>query len=379
MKKGIAFLFMVVLASMLLGGCWNYKSLSDMSITSGIAVDRDPVTGLYHLSLEIVDLTGPVKQEGVKARLIESDGTTLFDAVRNVKKRFVNKVFFGHMNLLVLSDELVRSTDISTLIDFVLRDAECRETMCVAVSREPTAKELLTIYGIGEPMVAYEIQKIIEQDHEVTGSTTNTQIFEIYNLLKGQGTELTLPALHNTINDEELASEADGIAVFKGERLVGYLTPDESKYFLLIINQLNGGVLTCASQEGGPVDTTLEISNNNTKLSFANKGQISFNIESETEVYLDESDQPLNALDADAIKDIEMKASQRMMEGICELITRVRTDYNSDIFGFGNLIYRENPKLWEGIADHWYDIFPNVPVNIKCTVHIVNTAALKKS
>ena len=381
MRKTAACLLMIMMICALLGGCWNYRSLGEMAITSGVAVDRDPNTGLYHLSFEIVDLSGPVKEKGIQARLIESDGVTLFDAVRNAKKRIVNKVFFGHMKLVVLSEDLVRNTDMSTLIDFFLRDAECRETMCVAVSREATAKDLLTIYGIGAPMVAYEIQKIIEEDQKVTASTSNAEIFEMYNILNGEGIELALPAFHNTVNDGEPASEADGIAVFKGERFVGYLTPQESKSFLFVTNQLHGGVITCSSKSAdGPIDTTLEISDNKTKLSFDNKdGQITINIETETDTFLNESNEPLDALDTETIKTIEMNASQRVMQNICETIDKVRKDYNSDIFGFGNLIYRQDPNLWRSLADRWDEIFPELTVNVQCKVNIVNSASLKKS
>ena len=381
MRKLAACLMMIVFVSALLGGCWNYRSLSDVSITSGIAVDRDPESGIYHLSFEIVDLTGPVMKEGIKSRLIESDGRTLFDAVRNVKKRIVNKVFFGHMELVVFSDELMRNADISSLIDFFLRDAECRETMCVAVSKEPKAKDLLVIQGIGEPMVAYEIRSIIEEDHNVTGSTTFVELYEVYNTLKGQGKELVLPAFRNTVNDGEPASEADGIAVFKGERLAGYLTPEESKYFLFVVNQLKGGVLTCSSKGSGESeDITLEISDNQTTLSFDNDGeQITINVETETDTYLNEIDQPMDALDPAAIQAVELIAAQKVMQGIYNMIIRVRADYNSDIFGFGNLIYRQKPKLWETMADRWDQIFPELAINVKCKVNIVNTASLKTS
>ncbi len=381
MRKTAACLLLIVVFSSLLGGCWNYRSLSEMAITSGVAVDRDPNTGLYHLCMEVVDLTAPVKEKGVQSRLIESDGETLFDAVRNAKKRIVNKVFFGHMKLVVFSEDLVRNTDISTLVDFFLRDAECREMMSVAVSREPTAKDLLTIYGIGQPLVAYEIQKIIEEDQKVTASTSNMELFEIYNILSGEGIELTLPAFHNTVNDGEPASEADGIAVFKGERFVGYLTPQESKCFLFVTNQLHGGVITCSSKSpDGPIDTTLEISDNKTKLSFDNKdGQVTVNVETETDTFLNEAYEPLDALDPVTIKTIEMYASQRVMQNICEMIDRVRKDYNSDIFGFGNMIYRQDPNLWRSMADRWDEIFPALTVNVKCKVNIVNSAALKKS
>ena len=341
MKKRAVVAVLIMISAALMGGCWNYRGLNEMSITTGVAIDRDPGSDLYHLSFEYVDLSGPVKEQGIKAGLIESYGTTLFDAVRNVKKRIVNKVYLGHMELVILGNEVARSIDISSLIDLFLRDAECRETMCVAVSREPTARDLLSIEGIGQPMVAYEIHKIIEEDQEITSSTAFEQIYQIYDILNSEGIELTLPAFHNTINDGEPASEADGIAVFKGERLAGYLTPEESKYFLFATDKVEGGVITCSSTGEGPEDTTLEISENHTKVSFRYRdGQLTMKVETETKAYLNEIDEPSDALDPSQIEMVEASAARKVMQGIAGVIQRVRTDYGSDIFGFGNTIYK---------------------------------------
>ncbi len=126
----------------------------------------------------------------------------------------------------------MRDEDLSNLISFFLRDAECRETLCWLSpgSRRQGSSE---ITGIGNPIVSFEIHQIIKADHDVTSSTANIDLYNVYNTLNAPGLELTLAAFHNVINDGELAIEADGIAVFKGERLVGFLSPEESKLFSL--------------------------------------------------------------------------------------------------------------------------------------------------
>jgi spore germination protein KC len=127
--------------------------------------------------------------------------------------------------------------------------------MCIVVSREKTAKDLLNITGIGHPIVAFEIHQIIKEDHEVTSSTANIDLYNVYNTLIAPGFDLTLAAFHNVINDEEPATEADGIAVFKGERLAGFLSPEESKSFLFAMNQVMGGVLTFSAASQGKMIT----------------------------------------------------------------------------------------------------------------------------
>ncbi len=168
--------------------------------------------------------------------------------------------------------------------------------------------------------------------------------------------------------------------MFKNQRLVGYLSPEETKYFLFATNKVEGGVITCASTGEGPEDTTLEISKNKGTMSFDYKdGQISVTVETETDTYLNEIDQPMDALDLASIKMVENSASQKVMRGISDVIEHVRTAYNADIFGFGNMIYKNDQKLWQQLADKWDEVFPALTVNVKCKVNIVNAASFKQS
>lgn len=380
MRKRAALAVLIMIYSALLGGCWNYRGLDEMTIATGVAIDRDPESGLYHLSFEYVDLSGPVKEQGIAAGLLEAYGVTLFDAARNSKKRATHKVYFGHIELVLLDDDMVRNTDIGSILDFFLRDAECRETMCVAVSQTSTAKELLNLEGVSQPMVAYEIHDIIEEDEEVTSSTIYQPVFKIYDILYSEGIELTLPAVHSTPNNGVPTCEVNGIAVFKGERLAGYLTPDESKYFLFVTDQVKSGVITCSASGEGPEDTALEIHQNRTKKTFSYRdGQLTMRVEAEVKVFLDETSATVDALDRSAIQQVEASAAQKVARGIADMIQRVRTDYCSDIFGFGKTIYKRDYKLWQQLKDSWDEVFAAMPVDITCKVDIINTAYLKRT
>jgi len=380
MRKRAALAVLIIICAALMGGCWNYRSMNDMTITTGVAVDRDPETGLYHLSFEYVDLSGPVKEQGIAAGLLETYGVTMFDAARNAKKRVTNKVYLGHIELVVLDEEVARESDIVTTMDFFLRDAECRETVCVAVSQMETAKELLRLEGVGQPMVAYEIHNIIEEDRRVTASTIYNPVYKIYNIIYSEGIELTLPAVRSVPNDGTITCEVNGIAVFKNGRLVGYLSPEESKYFLFVMGEVEGGVITCSASGEGPEDTALEIHRSNTKRSFRwRDGQLSVQVEVEVVVYLDETAALIDLMEPSVIQQVEASGAQKLARGIADMIQRVRTEYRSDIFGFGNMICKQDHKLWEQLKDNWDEVFVNMPVEITCKVDIVNTAYLKKT
>lgn len=380
MRKKVKLISLCLALVFILSGCWNYRSLNDISIVSGLAVDMDPESNEYKLSFEMVDLTGDISSSGPKAKLIESRGKTIFDAARNAKRRLEKRLFFGNAQILVLSEEIAKGGHVMHLIDWFLRDAELRETAHVIVSQEKTAAEILSVKGINNAVVAFEIENIIMDDKTATSSTSNLMLYQIYNTLHAEGLSLTLPAFHKVINDGEPASEVNGSAVFKEQNMIGYLTPEESKYLLFVLNEVEGGILTLSAKEQEQDDVSLEISENKTKQSFeVENRQLKITVDTETRVYLAEVGDEFDALDEEMVTSLESAAGAKLKQGIEDVIRKVQSEYRSDIFGFGNTIHKKNSKLWSSISDYWDDLFPTLDVTVNSKVNIVNSAYIRST
>jgi spore germination protein KC len=119
-KKFACFLIIAIMIFPL-GGCWNYRGLNEMAIVIGIAIDKNTQNDNYHLSFEMVDTSSPIKEKGPSSKIIESEGKTLFDAARNAKKKTTNKLYYGHTQVVVLSEEVARNEDMSNIIDWLDR------------------------------------------------------------------------------------------------------------------------------------------------------------------------------------------------------------------------------------------------------------------
>lgn len=362
-----------------LTGCWNYRGLNKLSIVSGMAVDLIPDSSQFKISYEVIDLTEGSKVNGPQTTMVEATGKTLFDAARNGKMRLGEKLYFGNMFIIVISEKIAAEEGLARLMDWLLRDAELRETMHLIVAREGNAEDILRINGINNAVSAIEIDSIIAEDQKTTASTSNTMLYQVFDILHSEGKSLTLPAFHIAQNNGESAIEANGIAVFRDEKLIGYLTPEESKYLLFVTNQVKGGVLTVATQGEPYDDVTLEISNSKSKCSYAIKdGSMEVNVEMETNVYLGEISYPFNTLDPEKITSLEAMAGASLKQAMESIIQKVQTIYRSDIFGFGAMVYRSDPKLWEQISGSWNDgYFPTLHVTVHAKVNILNSAFLK--
>ena len=381
MRKKALLLALVVLQAFFLSGCWNYRGLNELAIVSGITVDIEKDTNEFTLGYEVIDLAEDVKSSGLKAILIESKGKTIFDAARNAKRRLEKKLYFGNTLLVVVSEEIAKSGHLMHIIDWFLRDAELRESAHMVVAQTPTAADLLKIEGVNNAIVAFEMENIVSDDNTVTSSLTAPMLYQAYNLMHSKGKDLTLPAFHVVINDEEPAAEANGIALFKGEAMVGFLSPEETKYVLFANGQVQGGILTLSTTGDLEHDVGLEISKSSAERSFSiENGQLNMNVNIEVVAYLAEAGMGIDALNEEEVTSLEAMAGAAIKERTEAVIEKMQTEYHSDVFGFGSMIHQKNPTLWKQVSDNWNDgYFPGIKVSVHAKASIVNTAYLKKS
>lgn len=350
-----------------------------MSIVSGMAVDKSPDSENFRLTFELLDTAKPIKEQGVDNEIVVSEGKTFFDAARNAKRLLHNKLYFGHMVTAVISEEIAKSGALAQLIDWFLRDIEFRETLDIVVAKGIPAKEIFHTHGISQPIVAYEIERIINQDSKITASTVEKHLYELYNELNMEGICPVLPAVNILTIDEKKTCQVAGCAVFKGTRLAGYLTPEETKYYLYAVDRVDGGLLTFPAKGNGKDDTTLEVIESNTKISFTfKKGKLKFKLEPKVIAFLDEIAEPLDSLDEQKIKELTKNAEVSLSSRIRNVVKKVQGEFGSDIFGFGNMIYRKDPKLWKKLREDWSETFSGLSVEVSSKIEIVTTSWLEK-
>ena len=377
MRKALRVAALCLAVALSLSGCWSYRGLNEISIVAGMGVDVDPATGNFKISAEIVDLTKSPKDSAPGSKLIEAEGRTLFDAIRDAKRKLNNRLYFGNMQMMVFGEALVRSEGINSVVDWILRDAEVRETMLLVIAQGSTAHDLLSIKGTDQTIVSMEMTDIINEDNKSTSSTVDRKLYGVFDILNCPGIELTLSAFHITQNDGQQTAEANGIAVFNNDKLISFLTPDESKFFLIATDQSHGGILAISSSGDGPPDTSLEIADSNAKTTFTNDGgKIAMKIETETKVYLAETSMDIDVLDEDQVKALEAEAGKRLELEITTLIQKVQTQIGADIFGFGDSIHKHDVNLWKKQND-WSAVFRTLPVQVSSKVTITNTAFIK--
>lgn len=178
-----------------LAGCWNYRGLNEMTIVAGMAIDEAD-DGQYLMTFEVMDLSQPTKTEGPNSNLVFAKGGSILEAIRNAKRQLASKLYFGNMQIMVISHQVAEREGLDAVLDFALRDSEMRETMELVVSREETARAILSNDEKISGAVSYDISRIIREDAKVTGSVFSAQFYRIYDDSRTPGINVVLPVFY---------------------------------------------------------------------------------------------------------------------------------------------------------------------------------------
>lgn len=376
-KRYLCILLCVSIISLLLG-CWDYTGLDEMALVAGLAIDIDEETGEYLVTFEILDLGKSTEDAGSRSILTESKGKTIFDAARNAKMKNENKLYFGDALVVIVSKRVAEEGGLFGVIDWFLRDNETREVVKLCMSQMDTAKKILESKSDETVVVSYQLNDIIEEDNKVTLSTRKSEIFEMYNILKGEGICLAIPAIVS--DDSGKGVKTNGVAIFNGDKAIGQLSAIETKYFLFAADFVEGGLLNFSSTGGEKEDITLEISKNKTKRSVSyDEEAFILRVEMETEVVVGEVQLPIDLLEKSVYENIQQKAEEKLEKKITDVIRKVQSEYGADIFGFGNLVYKRQNHLWDEIAPDWKTYFANAEVEVSSKVKIINTAHINST
>ncbi len=358
----------------LFSGCWNYKEIEKNTIVAGVAID--PGTGgyKYHVTYEVLSLTGG-KDQTIKSALLESDGNSIFDAVRQTVAMADKKLYFSDCKIVIVSKEIAKE-GIEPLLDFFLRDHEPRISLLFAVSDENTAAEILNIQlKTGEP-VSYKISSMMEQSKDVLGHVLPYPLYQIYNVFTSKNQELTLPDIRIVKVFENEEPKLGTNVIFRQDKMIGIMPEDECLYYLMLKNKLKSGILLTGIPPSQK-NIALEIMKCSTKMeSVVSGSHVTMKIQINIDANLaEENSQKENyTVGNGEFKDIEKAASKMVQEQTESVIGDIQKNYGTDIFGFGSEIHQDRYDDWMRMESNWDKIFPTVKCEVSADVKLLNSS-----
>ncbi|SDH83481.1 Ger(x)C family spore germination protein [Alteribacillus bidgolensis] len=390
MKHRPLIILFVLLSTALLSGCWDRNELQDLNIVSAIGIDEgdDDVENRYLVTVQIID-EGQIASgqgQGGQSELSpvtthSATGSTVAEALRKIAPKVPQELFFPHVQIMVIGEELARKEGIQDLFDWIDRDAQFRRLFPILIVRDNTAKNLLQITTALEKLPSAKILGGLESSQKIWGEYASTRADQVIQQLGEEGANLTGveingdPREGNKLTNVQQISpktivEIKGLAIFKKGTLKKWLDDDAARGATWINNEITKTILNldCEKKEKGiAVDMTR--SKTDIKAEIKNKKPV-IQVTVRSEGAISEVHCPI---DLDKHESIEKLEKQMVMEIKEEIMMAVEAakEQKTDIFRFGETVNREDPKLWKKIKKEWDDeIFPETEVNVNVQAFI---------
>jgi len=361
----------LLLILLMLTSCWNYREVNEMAIVIGAAIDKGK-TEKYMLTVELLDVSGG-QETKLSTRILSVEGETVFDAVRRFILLEGKRGYWGHIRILIISEEIARD-DITGVLNFFRQDAETRGDLYVIVSKGYSAREIFNAGTLLGDVLSESLAESLENSIFLA-EIPETRLYTISQDLKSNKTAPVLPAITLETIDDNTVPVFCGSAVFRKNRMIDYLDKEETKAMLFLKNEVKEGVLDVKTDTAR---ISLEIKGNNTKIKVKPAGnQIIFDITVETRTVVDEVIGSAEFSELAVLNEIKRISEVQLKEKLWNIIEKAR-QLRADIFRFGQKLYENDPSKWNEIADDYDTVFANIQVNLNVKIEILNTAVIYK-
>ncbi|MEG0025944.1 MAG: Ger(x)C family spore germination protein [Bacilli bacterium] len=384
-------IIIIFLLIIFFSGCYNYQELNELAIVSAIGIDKNKAG--YKMTIQVMNTKkngSDTNAAGEQPKFVTYtlEGKTIQSILRDTVLKSPRRLYVNHMQLLVISEQLAKD-GIHDILDWFARDSESRKQFYVIVSRNNNTADILNILTSLETLNSKKIYDNIETDSEFLGVSEQTTFENLLATYLGNKKELslsTIKSVGNIAKGETSDNIKDSVpdaktilmpmAIFKGDKMIGYLTKEESIGISFINNEIKKTIINYKcnpekyiSSEIIDVKTSLKADPQKAIVTIKIKGKANIN-----EINCD-----WNLEDDKIIKKAEKMLDNKVEKIVENSVENIKLKYNSDIFGFEDLFYKTDYKYYKKIKANWYnDTFKNIKVIVKADINLIEKGNILK-
>lgn len=385
MKK----LFLSILSIFILSGCYNYQELNDLALTSALGIDK--TNEGYKITAQVVNTNKSNQTSDSSDPEITTytyEAKTLQEAIRQITLESPNRLYIHQVQIFLISEEVARD-GINDIIDLFFRGVESRKQSNVLITYNSTAEDILKTITPLDTINASNIRKSLIINTKYLGTTYEITFEEMVNDYLNDKTEISLPSI-TLINNNEEGEKTENIqqsspnvkivlsnmGIFKDDKLLGYLDKEES----IGLNYIKGNIIS--SIISYECDTNKYIVTRVTKTKTSVdivKDQLKIKINIEGSANIGELNCYIDIEKESGIKEIENRTNEEIERIINKTITTIKDTYNTDVFGFLDLYYKNNNKYYLKIEKDWYlKNYQQLEFEIKSNIKIIEKGNIIK-
>lgn len=369
-------LLMLLLPIFLFTGCFNYRELNEIAIASAIGLDK--TSDGYIVTIQVMNTkkaseTG-TSNDQLKFITFTTSGVTLQDAIRKSILDSSRRIYPNHVQTLIIGEDLAKN-GISDVLDMFFRGVEFRKQTSILIAKNSTAEEVLNVVTPLESLNSKNIRDGLSVDSKYLGIGDNISFEDLVGTFLDSNKEIILPSvsINGTKSEGEKIENIEtadpsvrliesSLAVFKDDHLVGFLDNKQSIDLNFVRNKINNTILTYECGDNKYLSS--EIMSNKTSIEFS-ESPLKAHIKINGILNINEITCDIDLEDPVVIDEIEADLEEELKNDVYNTIKYIIEEYNSDVFGFRDFLYKNKTKYYKEIKDDWYDsIFPNMDIDV---------------
>ena len=369
MKKLLLSLI-TLLIIFLTSGCYNYKEINQIAITSSIGIDKDETKNEYIVSAQIMNSKENEESEDSQITVYSRKGKTIHEALRDLTLKSPRKLYGNHLSKIVLSEE-VASEGIQNILDIFNRVTEVRNEFVVTIVKDDKASDVLKILTSTETIPAEYVKLSLKSADNNSGLTYTTKLDEFVSLYLKKGIDPTVPVLkidkkskkgktvdNITTTDPISKIVIDSLAVTNEGKFETFLKKDEIIGYNYLRNQIQKMVIPVKCDDKNYASVSVQSNKTKSKIKKENnKYTVKFYIN--VNAIITEYNCSKKLTKTKTLESLEKRSEKKIKSYIKKAINKQKNT-KGKFLGIERLIYLDYPKY----KNEDYNIKYNVNVNI---------------
>lgn len=370
-----------------LSGCWSSSQIEDINLILGVALDSADETdvevgferegGSYPKRKKIsCTYQFAVPQSGVGFQKggppsknfnnMTETGDSVFEAVREFSLRTNHAPIGHHTKTIVIGETLARSTNISELTDFYVRDNDLRPSVILMVTKGK-AKDVLSNSLPGQ-IPAMVLEGTFNNRDRNPRIWEPLSIAKLVGLLHGKTSFL----MQNVIISGKEYKFA-GAGVFKGKtgKLSGFLDESELEGLVWLTGKGKSGALKTYDPSNDKL-ITYEIKSMSSKIKSKVIGDdISFVVKLKSSGrYAEIFTSNVERLSGNLVEKDEQILQGKVIDLVKSTMNKMQDELHVEVAGFGKCLQIQHPAVWRKVKENWDETFSKIPVTYEVNIEI---------
>ncbi|MED1466995.1 Ger(x)C family spore germination protein [Bacillus salipaludis] len=365
--------------------------LNKISIVSAIGIDKNEKG--YIASIQIYNPAANNKEGAAEigAYTYSGQGRTIPEAIDRIHNKLARTIFLDNTEVAVLGESLVKSDGISSITHYFMRESNLPANIKIVISKGVKAEKLLQIFTPVQKISGNRLDEMLTRKRASWGNLTDVTSNKIKEILNRKRTELTVPYISikgnllkgSSKNNIEKATpealiEIEGLAVFKHQRFSYWLSSSESNLYGLTKSKIQDITLITKCQRGSGYVTWKDVRGKPVIQLQDKKGAPAFLLQLQITGKLSDVSCNLDTSTIKAISSMEHDAEIDLQKQINQLIAKTQIK-KTDINGFGEVLYRKQPKRWNIVKNNWNSVYATAQIQTNVKVDLIDIGEISSS